>query len=93
VKVIWTDEATEQLDAIYAFVAKSSEFYARKIIDKLVSRADDLGDFALLGKIVTKYNDPNIRELVVAPYAIVYLVEPDHIEVLTVVHGARERPE
>ncbi len=56
-------EATEQLDAIYAFVAKSSEFYARKIIDKLVSRADGLGDFAFLGRIVVKYNDPNIREL------------------------------
>jgi toxin ParE1/3/4 len=93
VKVIWTDEATEQLDTIYAFVSKSSEFYARKIIDKLVSRADDLGDFAFLGKVVKKYNDPNIRELVVSPYSIVYLIQSEHIEVLTVIHGARERPE
>ena len=29
-KVIWTDEATQQLDGIYAFVARYSEIYARK---------------------------------------------------------------
>ena len=92
-RVVWTDEATEQLEAIYAFVARNSEFYARKLVDKLVSRADELGDFSLSGRMVAKYNDPTIRELVVAPYTIVYLVQPEHIQVLTVIHGSRERRE
>ena len=92
-KVVWTDEATEQLDGIYAFVARNSEYYARKLIDKLVARADTLGDFPLFGRMVLRYNDPTIRELVVAPYIIVYLVQPEHIEVLTVIHGSRERNE
>ncbi len=67
------------------------EYYARKLIDKLVARADTLGDFPLFGQMVLRYNDPTIRELVVAPYIIVYLVQPEHIEVLTVIHGSRER--
>jgi plasmid stabilization system protein ParE len=49
-KVVWTDEATLQLDGIYAFVARNSEYYARKLIDKLVARADTLGDFHFLGE-------------------------------------------
>jgi plasmid stabilization system protein ParE len=62
-------------------------------VDKLVSRADDLGDFSLLGRMAATYNDPTIRELVVSPYTIVYLIQPEHIEVLTVIHGSRERYE
>jgi plasmid stabilization system protein ParE len=44
VKVIWTDEATDQLEGIYNFLARNSELYARQLVDKLVARADALGD-------------------------------------------------
>jgi toxin ParE1/3/4 len=92
-RVVWTDEATSHLDGIYAFIALTSPIYARRLIDKLVSRADDLGDFPTMGRVLTKYNDPSIRELVVAPYTIVYLIQPDSILVLTVIHGARDQRE
>ena len=73
-RVVWTDEATSHLDGIYAFIALTSSVYARRLIDKIVSRADDLGDFPTMGRVLAKYNDPSIRELVVAPYTVVYLV-------------------
>jgi toxin ParE1/3/4 len=79
------------LEGIYEFIARRSELYARKLADKLVSRADELGDFPLLGRMVLRYNDPTIRELVVSPYTIVYLVQPEHIEILTVIHSSRDR--
>lgn len=92
-RVVWTDEATSHLDGIYAFIALTSPIYARRLIDKLVSRADDLGDFPTMGRVLAKYSDPSIRELIVAPYTIVYLVQTDSILVLTVIHGARDQRE
>ena len=89
-KVAWTDEATDQLEGIYNFLARNSELYARQLVDKLVIRADALGDFPLMGRSVEGYDDSNVRELVVVPYIIVYFVARDQIEILTVLNSARK---
>ena len=89
-KVTWSDEATDQLEGIYNFLTRNSELYARQLVDKLVIRADALGDFPLMGRNAERYDDPNIRELVVVPYIIVYFVARDQIEILTVLNSARE---
>ncbi len=90
-KVTWSDEATDQLEGIYNFLARNSELYARQLVDKLVIRADALGDFPFMGRNADRYDDSNIRELVVVPYIIVYIVTRDQIEIVTVINSARQR--
>lgn len=90
-KVIWTDEATDQLEGIYNFLARNSELYARQLVDKLVARADALGDFPLMGRNQERYDHPNIRELIVVPYIMVYFVAQDQVEILTVLHSNQKR--
>ena len=72
--VAWTEIAKQHLQQIYDHIAPQSEFYARRMVDKLVSRADGLGDFPQMGQAAPEYEDPKIRELLVSPYRIVYVI-------------------
>jgi toxin ParE1/3/4 len=87
--VIWRDEATRNLEQLYAFTATYSEVAARNLINRLVVRADALGDFPDLGRVVPELENPDLRELIESPYRIIYRVLRSEVEILTVFHGAR----
>ena len=40
-----------------------------------------------MGKVVSEFNEENIREILFTPYRIVYLVRSDDITVLAVIHS------
>ena len=92
-RVIWRDEATAHLESIYDYI---SLYYAkdtaRNIINRLVARADELGDFPLMGRVVPELEDPEIREILERGYRIIYRVRDDNVEILTVFHGSRASP-
>jgi toxin ParE1/3/4 len=50
-------------------------------------------DYPRVGRIVPKYDDPNLRELIVAPYRLIYRTTPEHIDILAVFHGAQQLPD
>ena len=87
--VVWTEPAVRQLEAIYAFIAVTSEASAQRWASTVVSRADALGDFPLMGRIIPERQDPNLREIIVRPYRVMYAVLPSRVDVIAVVHGAR----
>ena len=90
--VEWTDVAKQHLQRIYDHIEPQSELYARRMIDKLVLRADGLGDFPEMGREVPEYEDPSVRELLVSPYRIIYVVRKSRIDIIGVIHTARNRP-
>ena len=45
------------------------------------------------GRTVPTYDDPNLRELIVYPYRLIYRVLPDRIDVIAVFHGAQQLPD
>ena len=73
-KVVWSAEASAQLENIFEFLAKGSEIYAHRTVQKLVARADDLGDFPEMGRVDRHLDDPLIRELLVSPYIVRYFL-------------------
>lgn len=46
----------------------------------------------MLGAVVEKYQDDSIREVVQYHYRIIYRALPERIDVLAVIHGARQLP-
>jgi toxin ParE1/3/4 len=88
-KVIWRDAAIADLDAIYDYLSLHSAVMARGTVNRLVARADDLGDFPLMGRIVPELQDDALREPIERPYRIIYRPLEHVVEVLTVVHVAR----
>jgi toxin ParE1/3/4 len=87
--VCWTDTAQAHLDAIYAYISNDSSEYALRMVDRLTRRSQQIADVPLSGRRVPEYDIDQIREVIEGPYRIIYHIKADQIDVLAVLHGAR----
>jgi addiction module RelE/StbE family toxin len=94
-KIVWTLRSREDLRDIATFIAKDNPAAALKLGDLIFARVDTLEKFPELGRVVPERNQPNIREIVVKNYRIVYRLHPkeNFLAILRVWHGARGEPE
>ena len=90
--VVWTDSAIGQLTNIYDFIARDSDRYALRMIDRITDRSKQLAAFPESGQMVPEYQNATIREVIEGPYRILYRLQPDTVEVLSVIHGAHMLP-
>jgi len=83
-------EAASDLDAIYDYVAGDSRVAAGKMIARIRDAIGRLRMFPLSGRIgtVAGTREPIVPSL---PYIVVYQVLDDRIDILGVVHAARDR--
>lgn len=87
--VHWTETAQNHLDAIHAYIARNSAAYALRMVDRLTRRSQQIADAPLSGRRVPEYDLDQIRELIEGTYRIIYHIKPDQIDVIAVIHGAR----
>ncbi len=92
-RVHWTQNAVEHLVNIYEYIALNSPTYARRMVDRITRRSQQIADQPLSGRKVPEYQTEDIRELIEKPYRIIYRIKADQIDVLAVIHGARLLPE
>lgn len=90
IEVRWTEQAADDLVAIKAFIGRDSEAHALGVVERLYLSVDQLRAFPESGRAVPER--PQLRELVRAPYRIVYRLEADVVVVLTVFHATRPFP-
>ena len=88
--VKWTETATSDLEEVARFIGRDSQFYAAAIVREARATARSLRTFAERGRVVPESNAPDIRELFVRSYRLIYKVIPDHVDILAFVHGARD---
>ena len=88
-KVVWTEQASERLAEIEAFIARDNPGAAARLIDNLVDRGDALAKHPNRGRKLPEIPSSGLRELVVNRYRIVYRRLSNTIEVLTVFEGHR----
>ncbi|MBI4743835.1 MAG: type II toxin-antitoxin system RelE/ParE family toxin [Actinobacteria bacterium] len=89
-KIIWTHEALVQLTEIEDYISKASPERAAKFIDQLIGRAEAvLSDKPRAGRTVPEIANPDIRELIFKNYRIVYRLNENNVEILTVFEGHR----
>ena len=89
-KVHWTDTAEGHLDAIYAYIAQDSPEYARRMVDRLTRRSQQIAEFPFSGRRVPEYDVDEIREVIEGSFRIIYHIKADQIDVLAVIHGATD---
>jgi addiction module RelE/StbE family toxin len=93
-KIVWTPQAADDLEAIAEYIALDSEHYSKLFIIDIVSSVERLANLPKRGRIVPELGRPEIREIFVGNYRIIYRCRKDTVEVLTIYHGARLfRPE
>jgi len=93
VRVQWTENAVEHLVNIYEYIALNSPTYAKRVVDKITRRSEQISEHPLSGRKVPEYDAEDIRELIEKPYRIIYRIKPDQIDVLAVIHGSRLLPD
>jgi len=88
--VKWSRPARMDLKQIHDYIAKDSRYYAKKVVQTIVEKTEELMVFPEIGRIVPEIDDPNIRELFVYSYRLIYEITPNGIEILAVIHGRRD---
>lgn len=91
-KVIIREEAYDDLDRIYAWIAKDRPRAADAAVERILESAERLGRFPQMGH-VGKVAGTHEWVIPGLPYIIVYIVKTDAdvIDVVAVFHGAQDR--
>ncbi len=89
-KLLWTREAFRRLTEIEDFIANNDAGRAARFVDEIVAHAESLlpGE-PRIGRTVPEISNPDIRELIFKRYRIVYRVNKNNVEILTVFEGHR----
>ncbi len=88
-KVVWSPEAIEDTEAITAYIARDSEFYASAVATEIVEVARGIESFPWMGRVVPELGDENIRERFAYSYRVIYQVQENRILIVAVLHGKR----
>src|SRR5258706_13135928 len=88
--VRWTLPAKNDLKAIFDFIEKDSRYYAEKVIENIVEKSKQIEQFPASGRVVPEIENENTRELFIYSYRLIYEIEDGIINMLAVIHGARD---
>lgn len=91
-KIIWTEPAIADLEAIKTYIARDSEIYANAVILEIFEATERLETFPRSGRIVPEFNESDTREVIVGNYRVIYDISGESVRILTVLHGARQFP-
>ncbi|MDQ2732506.1 MAG: type II toxin-antitoxin system RelE/ParE family toxin [Armatimonadota bacterium] len=91
-EVVWTEAAAEDLDAAAKYIARDSPRFAAAIIQQAFLASDSLAVFAARGRMVPELSQPEIRELSVQSYRLIYHSSGELVAVLGFIHQARDLP-
>jgi plasmid stabilization system protein ParE len=70
-KVYWTLNAMRHLASIYEYISVDSPTYARRTVDKITRRSEQISDQSLSGRKVPEYEAEDIGELIEKPYRVI----------------------
>jgi toxin ParE1/3/4 len=85
-------EAERDLQQIADYIARDNPVAAEAWVTRLVAAARAAGTNPRAGRVVPERRDPDVREVFLRTYRIIYRVEAKRIVVLTVVEGRRRLP-
>jgi len=89
VKISWTNQAIEDLDAICQFIARDAPPYARIFVQRIFTIVERLASFPRSGRVVPELKQQDIREIIYGDYRIIYRLLEDEVEILTILHSAK----
>lgn len=90
-RILISNDAHADLDAIYEFVYRDRPRAAERLIDRLATRMKRIRTSPESGELC-EFLGPGIRRVVVGRYAIFCHVAIGQVSVLRVLHNAREMP-
>lgn len=87
--MIWTDPALADLEAIADYIARDAPRQASLFVQRAFRETDRLDVFPRLGRIVPEIGEESVREIVLRPYRIVYVLHGSDALIVLVHHAAQ----
>ena len=88
-KVLWTENAIEDLLAIKEYISEDSPDRAESWILELFNSGESLVSLSTRGRIVPEFKQADLRELLIDNYRLVYRIKKASIEIITVFEAHR----
>jgi addiction module RelE/StbE family toxin len=88
-KVFWTETAVNHLSSIYNYISQNSPQYAQRLVERLTRRSEQIANFPFSGRLVPEFETEQLREVIEGSYRIIYYIKPEQIDVIAVLHAAR----
>jgi plasmid stabilization system protein ParE len=92
-RVLWTDAARRDLEAIVDFIAEDNLDNAVAVLDRIETRANALSEHPERGRVVPELRAIDVftfRELIAKPWRIVYRHESKRVYVMAVLDARRD---
>ena len=90
--VNWTHSAREDLKQIHDYISRDSRVYARRVVQNIKDRIDQLTRSRDTGRIVPEMAREDIRELRIYTYRIIPHIHKETSTVLGIIHTSRDFP-
>ncbi|MCF6335934.1 MAG: type II toxin-antitoxin system RelE/ParE family toxin [Spirochaetales bacterium] len=88
-KIRFLISAMEDMRSIKAYIARDNPEAAVRMIKRIKAAVKHLGKFPNSGRIIPESNIPQLREIIVSNYRIMYQVSESAINVFAVYEGHR----
>jgi len=88
--VVITDEALEDLRDIRNFISGESPAQAERVVDQLLAASETIADSPLAWSYVPRRESSGVRRRVIGNYLVFYRIAAARIDVLHILHGARD---
>jgi addiction module RelE/StbE family toxin len=91
-KIIWSPLAVDRTVEIADYIARDKPSAAKKWIETIFSKVEQLKASPEMGRIVPEINNYQLRELIYGNYRIIYRLEKKQVSILTIRHGKQILP-
>jgi toxin ParE1/3/4 len=88
-QIRFSPQALRDLEDIHAFISRDNPEAATRWIARLISSARRAAKTPRAGRMLPEIGEPEIREVLLRTYRIIYRLEPKRVVVLTVLEGRR----
>jgi toxin ParE1/3/4 len=89
-RVVWAESAAEDLREAANFIERDSHSYAAALVRQARAASRSLSVFHERGRVVPESSRPDVREIFVHSYRLIYQIRGDLVAVVAFVHGARD---
>lgn len=84
--VVWSEQSRSDLRAIYDFIARDSELYAGRQVQRVIVKDEQTSLMPTRGHPVHEYPKFGFREVHEGGYRIIYRFSSEEMYVVTIVH-------
>ena len=88
-KVLWSKESLHRLREIEEFIAQDNGTKAIEFTNFMISKSVLIENNPNIGRVVPEFANPQIRELIIKGYRLIYKISENKIDILTVFEGHR----